>query len=163
MGQLMRHNEAVMRTAMMSTSQNMTMMQRTIGRQNEHIEKLLEDRRENFEMVEGLKSEHHERELASIEHEGREKRYSEMFEKASLLLPAVVNRISGKKLLPEHVSPMQDMLKTFAESFTPEQLSDIVPRLKPEQQIAFLEFMDASQSADKDAAKTKQLTKNSAH
>ena len=149
LGQLMRHNEAIMRTAIMSTNQNMAMMQRTIGRQNEHIEKLLEDRRETFEVTEDLKSQRHDRELASMQAENQEKRYAEMFDKASLLLPAVVNRVAGKKLLPEHVSPMTDMLKNFAESLTPEQLSNIMPTLKPEQQIALVEFIEASQGDDK--------------
>ena len=129
-------------------------MQRTISRQNEHIEKLLADRRETFEITEDLKSQKHERELMSLETENREKRYADMFEKASLLLPAVVNRVSGKKLLPETVSPMQDMLKGLAESLTPEQLTKIMPTLKPEQQIALLEFIEASQGD------TKQLPKN---
>jgi len=149
LGQLMRHNEAIMRTAVMSTNQNMAMMQRTIGRQNEHIEKLLEDRRETFEVTEDLKSQRHDRELASLQMENQEKRYSEMFDKASLLLPAVVNRVAGKKLLPENVSPMQDMLKGLAESLTEDQLAKIMPTLKPEQQIALLEFMDMSQGANK--------------
>lgn len=149
LGQLMRHNEAIMRTAVMSTNQNMAMMQRTIGRQNEHIEKLLEDRRETFEVTEDLKSQRHDRDLASTQMENQEKRYSEMFDKASLLLPAVVNRVAGKKLLPESVSPMQDMLKGLAESLTEEQLTKIMPTLMPEQQIALLEFMDMSQSENK--------------
>jgi hypothetical protein len=147
--QTMRHLEAVMRTSVMSTNQNMAMMQRTIGRQNEHIEKLLEDRRATFEITEDLKSQHHERELATRQAESQDRRYSEMFEKASLLLPAVVNRVAGKKLLPESVSPMQDMLKGLAESLTEEQLTKIMPSLKPEQQIVLLEFMDMSQGEEK--------------
>jgi hypothetical protein len=149
LGQMMRHNEAIMRTSVMSTNANMSMMQRTIGRQNEHIEKLLEDRRETFEITEDLKSQHHDRQLASMQAESQDKRYSEMFEKASLLLPAVVNRISGKKLLPENVSPMQDMLKGLAESLSEDQIAKILPTLKPEQAIALLEFIESSQDANK--------------
>ena len=145
LGQLMRHNEAIMRTAIMSTNQNMAMLNRTVSRQNDHIEKLLEERRESFELTEDLKSQHHDRELASLQMRNQEKRYSEMFDKASLLLPAVVNRVAGKKLLPESVSPMQDMLKGLAESLSEEQLAKIMPTLKPEQQIALLEFMEMSQ------------------
>jgi len=154
--QLMRHNEAIMRSNVLTTNQNLAMLQRTVANQYSHIEKLLDDRRENFEIVETLKSEHHERELATRESNSRQDRFDQMAEKANLLLPAVVNRIAGKKLLPETVSPMQDMMKTFAESLSPEQIATIMPTLKPEQQIALMEFMETSQE-------DKQLPKGGAN
>ena len=138
LAQLMRHTEALMRTTVMSTNQNMAMLTRTVASQNDHIE-----------LVEDLKSQQHDRNLKTIQMENQEKRYAEMFDKATLLLPAVVNRVAGKKLLPENVSPMQDMLKNLAESLTEEQLAKILPTLKPEQQIALLEFMETSQGANK--------------
>ena len=45
-------------------------------------------------------------------------------------------KISGKKILPEAVTPMEDMIRTLAESLSEEQLSRIMPTLKPEQQLA---------------------------
>ena len=61
----------------------------------------------------------------------------------------LLEKSSKTKLLPENVSPMQDMLKNLAESLTEEQLAKILPTLKPEQQIALLEFMETSQGANK--------------
>jgi len=160
LGQMMRHNEALMRTTVMSSNQTLGMLARTVANQGEHIEKLLKDRREGFETMEDLKSQRHDRELSTIEATNREERYQAMFEKAQLLLPALVNRVSGKKLLPESTTPMEEMLKTLAESFTEAQISAIMPTLKPEQQVVLVQFMEASQGETKQLASKTSNGKN---
>jgi len=151
LGQLMRHNEAHARAHMFATNQVLGIMSRTIEQlasQNEHLHT---ERRKGIEVTEDLMSQRHERELMSLEAENKSKQVQAMFEKANILLPALVNRIAGKKILPEETGPVGDMLKAFAESLDAQQMAHIMKALRPEQQIAIVEFLQSTQ-------KDKQLT-----
>lgn len=145
--QLMRHNEALMRTAVMGANQTIGLLTRTVRSQGEQIENLLSERRETFSLVEDLKSKKHERELMTLEAENQQKRHQDLFEKASLLLPTVVNRIAGKKLLPEANTALI-MIKELAESLSPDQLPGLMKSLRPEQQILLMDLMKATQEED---------------
>lgn len=158
MGQMMRHNEALTRIAVMGANQALNLQNRTISRQAELIENLLGKRIEEFELIENLQSQQHERDLATKAEENKQLRYQELFEKGKILLPVLANKIAGRKLLPEESDPMVETLKSFAETLSPAQISDIMPKLKPEQQIALMEFLSAMHDKE-DADEQKQLAK----
>lgn len=151
LGQVMRHNEGYAKANMFATNQVIGMLSRTVNQLAEHNEKLMVERRRSYETQEELLSLKHERDLMSIEAETKAKHMQALFDKGNILLPALVNRISGKKILPEETGPMTDMLKSFAETLDPQQLAYIMKGLRPEQQIAMIEFLQATQ-------KEKQLT-----
>ena len=52
---------------------------------------------------------------------------------------------------------MVETLKSFAETLSPSQISDIMPKLRPEQQIALVEFLEAMHKSE-DEDKQKRLT-----
>lgn len=153
--QIMRHNEALMRIAVMGANQALGLQNRTIARQADLIEKMMSQRMEEFELIEELRSNQHERELMTKAEEAKQERYNQLFEKGKVLLPVVANRIAGRKVLPEDTDPMVETLKSLVETLDPGQVSDILPRLRPEQQIALLEFIEAYQNEHGDK---KQLT-----
>lgn len=147
LGQMMRHNEALMRITMLSASQNMGIMSKTISTQATQIDKLLTDRQEYFETMEDLKSKRHERDLMTQEVEQRTLLQKEMLDSAKLLLPAVANRLAGKKILNEK-DPMAMGLKALVESLNSEQLQGMMSTLSPQQQILLAEFIQTSQGDD---------------
>lgn len=148
--QMMRHCESYARINAHVSSQTISQLQRMNGKQAEHIENLLQERHEYFEMLETLKSQHHERELSTLEAASKEKRNEQIFDSARLLMPALVNRISGKKILPEATTPTEELLKNFAESLNQDQMGKILQALNPTQQLAMLEFIQSTQKEDKE-------------
>lgn len=144
--QQMRHNEALVKTLAQTLGTTSGIMQRTIAQQAEHIERLQEQRFKSFEILESALSEHHRRDMEMLQMSSTEERKDKAVEKALMLLPAVVNRIGGKKLLPEHSSPRDIMLKDLISSLEGDQFERIAGALKPEQQIAFIELLKAFKS-----------------
>lgn len=140
LGQTMRHQEVTMRTAFGHLSQVMNIMHRNMAMLATHNEKLMEERRENFEMMEDLKSQRHERELMTAEAEIKQEGIRALIEKGNILLPVVVNRIAGKKVLAEG-NPELEVMQSFAESLSPQQAAAMMKVMTPEQQVAFSEMM----------------------
>lgn len=162
LGQMMRHNEAIMRISVMGQSQVSSLMQRTIANQQNQIESLLKDRRDTLEMTENLKSKQHERELATLEAEHNASMKERAFEKGSMLIPAVVNRIAGRKILAESATPAEQLMLSLAESLTQKQLENLLSTMGPEQRITFLELMEATQP-DEESGKPKSLPGGKQH
>ncbi len=155
LAQLMRHNAETHRASNQVIHQTHYILAKTVTSQQEYILKMENDRRDSLGMMEDLLSQRHERDLRSMEAENKEKRQQALFETGKLLLPAVVNKISGKKILPEETTPAEMMIRGLAESLTQEQLHKLMPILSPPQQIALVNFMSATQE---DEPETKQLS-----
>ena len=155
---IMRHNEALMRIAVLGANQSIGMLNRTVARQSDTIVLLLTQRVEEFELIENLKSQQHERDLATKAEEYKQERYNQLFEKGKVLLPVVANRIAGRKVLPEETDPMIETLKSLVETLDPAQVSDILPKLRPEQQIALIEFIEAYKNEHEEKEGKKQLS-----
>ncbi len=140
--QMMRHNEAIMRIATVASGQALSYLQRVNASQGETIEKLIAERMANFEVVETLKSQHFERALILEKERNQDKRTQDAFEKLMALAPVVVNKIAGKRLLPEHTTPEKEMLKSLLESLTPAQFESLQTILKPEQAVLIASMME---------------------
>ena len=54
---------------------------------------------QEFELIEDMRSQQHERMLASKAEENKQERYQQLFEKGKVLLPVLANRIAGRKVL----------------------------------------------------------------
>jgi len=155
MAQMMRHNEAMMRSTVMVSQSLMNTMRAAMEQAQSHNEKLMADKMQTFDLIEQLQSRRQERELAARQAEFSEKIKEEAFQKMMLLAPSVANRIMGKKMLPEPTTPMEETLKGLAASFTQEQMEQLANSglLKPEQLIAVLNLF---QGVMTDAKETKQ-------
>jgi len=137
LSQTQRHLEAVMRTSTMNTGHVMAMMQRTINRLADQNEALADDKLKTLEVLESLHSQKHERDLETRKAAHREELVEKGFDKLGLLMPVVVNKLTGRKMLPETASSKEMMISAFLESLSPEQLDKISSTLEPEQMAAF--------------------------
>lgn len=137
--QLMRHNEALMRTTMMGITQIIGTLQRQVSKQSETIEKLVQEKFDNLDTMEQLLGKKQERELEMREAETKQKLLTDAAEKAMALMPIVVSKLTGKAL-PGAPTANDELLKTFLSTITPEQLDKLTSILSPEQTMVVLEL-----------------------
>jgi hypothetical protein len=147
LSQQMRHNEVIMKTLVAGMGGAIQSLQRSAARNAELVETLMAQRMEDFKVVEEALSHKHERELSMMEQTAEIERKDKLIEKGLTLLPAVVNRISGRELVAAP-SPRDAMLKGLVDTLTPDQLNAIAGQLNPEQQIVLLEMLQAFQRDD---------------
>jgi hypothetical protein len=133
LAQQMRHNEALVRTSVGGWRDVINVLQKQAARladQNEFLQQKLMDMRTTVEVAESTR----EARLAErSEREARERRQDQLFDTFLPLLPAAVNMLSGKKLLPESTTPERMMVRKFFETVTPEQFKKMREVLDPEQ------------------------------
>lgn len=133
--QLMRHNEQQNRTMMTGIGAMVQMMNRTIERDQETIENLLDERRKNWDLIDQAKGRDHEREMELMAAHRKGEREDMMFQKINTLFPVILNKITGKDMMPvEQKSLIAGLVETLSE----EQFGQILSALKPEQQIVLL-------------------------
>lgn len=131
--QQMRHNEALVRTSVGGWREMISIMQKTLARQSDTIENLIAQRQETFATIEEAQSGKALREAEAAERQAREKRQDALIETFLPLVPAVVNMVSGRKLLPEKTTPERQMVVKFMETISPEQFQQMRGILDPEQ------------------------------
>lgn len=142
LAQLMRHNEAQMRTTTIGINGVMGHLVRRLESSDLMVEKLMRQRQEMFIAHESAMSTQHDRDTQLLMLEGSEKRKDEMFAKISLLMPVLVNKLAGKKVFDAD-DPAVMALKGFVSSLTKEQFQGILQNLKPEQQVALMAMMES--------------------
>jgi len=148
LAQMMRHNEAIMRTSVMGTNDLIRHYQQMVSSQMNRNSELEERHTHLVGMIEEVSSLKHERDIASLRAASDMKRKDDLVEKGMLLLPSVVNKLTGKKLLPEEITPEKATLVAFGKSLTPDQLEKFQAILKPEQLIAILSLLDSVMKAE---------------
>ena len=141
MSQLMRHNEALTRGIATSAASMLAIATRRAESQDRLVEKLLEERMRTFEVLEAAKSEQHSRDMELMMMDAGQKRKDEAFGKLMQLVPVVINRLAGGKVLPQKTDPLMMMLEPLIDSLSQEQLHNIGSSLKPEQMITFAEIL----------------------
>lgn len=153
--QFMRHNEAMTRTVVQSTSALTAIMVRRLESSDRTIQKLIEERNENFKVLEEARSEQHNREIEAHLITESEKRKDQAFQKLMALVPMVLNKLAGGKVLPDKSDPLMMLLEPLIGSMTAEQFQAIQGTLNPEQSLMFVDLLQTFQ-------KRKQLTETSA-
>ena len=143
--QLMRHNEANAHTIGAMIGPVMSAQAKIIERLTERLGKVEDQRFEVARVYETMLSEAHDRALRTDESKLKQRMMTEAFDKVSVLAPLVVNKMAGRRLLPEPESAANEVVNSLAESFTKEQIEKIAPLLKPEQFMAFLDLIKAAQ------------------
>jgi hypothetical protein len=132
--QLMRHNEAIAKTMVHAVAGITTVMARRLESSDNTVTRLTEQHHRNMELLEEAKSDQHTRDMELLTTEASETRKNQMFEKLALLVPVMINKLAGQKVLNAE-DPAAMMLKAFSESISPEQFKVIQQSLKPEQLI----------------------------
>ena len=138
--QQMRHNEALMRMLVSSGSTHMQHMERLLGKAYERIEGLEEERGGLLEVFETLQQNTHTRELENRDQDARLQNREDMLEQIKVLLPTVVNKLSGQKLLPEKTTPRDEIVHNLLASLNPDQLATLQAMLTPAQLAGFSEL-----------------------
>jgi len=145
LAQMMRHNEALMRMNTMAMGGVMTTLAKRLEAAEKFNEVLIAQRHSYLESLENAKSLQHDRDMEALQISGHEDRKAELFKKLEMILPLVINKVTGRKLLPEGTGG--DVFSTLANSLTPEQLQAIAPYLTQEQQMMFLTLLKSARDA----------------
>lgn len=133
--QLMRHNEQQSRTMVNGIGAVVGMLNRTLERLQDENEALREERRKNWDLIDSAKGREHERELELMDAHRKGEREEMLFQKINTLFPIVLNKLSGKDMMPvEDKNLLAGLVDTLSES----QFNQILSALKPEQQILLL-------------------------
>lgn len=138
--QLMRHNEANTRTMTLGLQGIVGNLVRRIESQDRLIDGLVEKRHKDLEIIEEAKNEQHNRDLEAFLAHAKEERTDKMFEKLALLVPVVINKLAGQKIMGND-DPGLLMIRTFASSLSPSQLEQIQSGLSMEQRLVLFEIL----------------------
>lgn len=141
MAMQMRHNEQVMQKYNAGIGEAFKYVSGVCNRLSDANEMMMKKLHANFELIEEMSQERHVREMEMMEVQSKEDRQRTLFNKGMMLLPAVANKLVGKKILPEDLDPLQLQLKEFADSLTPGQFTNLQTLLGPEQQISLITLL----------------------
>lgn len=142
-GQAMRHQEATMKAFTAMVGSSLGNMQRMLDTTVGSLNTMMDDKIKLLSLVEELTSRKHERELETSKQDHALAMKEAAFEKLASLAPVVVNRLAGRKMLPEAQSPQAAMMRSFMSTLEPEQLEQISRVLKPEQMIVLGEVIQS--------------------
>lgn len=154
--QMMRHTEALMRIHVNAPGQVIQQLQRIIARQQDQLSDYEEQRLKQFSLIEDLTNRKAERDMDMEKAAQRAKITGEFADKVMLLLPAAVNRITGKSILPETVTPESMFIKDFMKSITPEQMNALGTVFRAEQLMPLLQFYQKMQEEEQQKEQKKQ-------
>jgi hypothetical protein len=160
LNQLMRHNEAIMRTSVLATGQTMGGLIKQISRQNELIESLVDEKFKNLQVIEEAMSNKEDREFKRLEAARKGEMIRDAFDKFQALLPIIVAKLAGGKgggPVTKESAQRDAMLKSFMASINEEQLGALTSALKPEQQVMVFEMYQSIQNEEQQAQRTPQL------
>lgn len=138
--QQMRHNEILLKTNVSAIGGVVDHYQAILASQAARIRELEQGEREAKRLTEELMSQKHQRELEVTREQRIDKHLDGIADKVQLLLPTVVNRITGKTLLPESTSPEVEILRAVLNELTSEQLDKLRGILSPTQLVGLLEL-----------------------
>jgi len=142
-GQLMRHNEGIFKTAILGFHESLTALQRQNARMEEALTQAFEDKLSTIRLVEKLHSREHERKMEDKAQEESQEIKKAALEKLALLLPVVVSKLTGQKLLPDSTNGQGSAVQKLVASLRPEQYEELQRVLTPEQLILVLELAGA--------------------
>lgn len=152
---LMRHQEAIMRTATMGQAQVVGTLMRQNAVLSEMVEKFMSERLETVTLLESLLSRKQERDLEVQREASKQAMLTDAFDKIMTLAPIVVAKFAGKGSMPGVESPMEVQIRGLLETITPDQFQQLTGTLKPEQQFALAEIYQGLQDAEKKRAEEK--------
>ncbi len=146
LAQLMRHNEATMRTATIGQATVLGTMQKTVARQETMIERMIEDRFNSLAIMETLMSQQNERDIETAKATQKMDNTERLVDKAMLLLPTIINKFgsksnNGQKLLSEPMNPLEHQMASLVDTITPEQLEDMPKVFTSDQMMVLISML----------------------
>jgi hypothetical protein len=161
--QLMRHTEGLTRLLVANTAQTQAHGERMLTAAFKRIEELENDKLEAIRLVEQISNDTHTREIEMKREVAKIGRQQEAWESFKVLAPTIVNKIAGKHLLPQKITPKDEILHTLIASITPDQFETLKSLLKPPQLIGFMElYQIEAEEADRRKAEEEKKRKEMA-
>jgi len=140
----MQHTEVLLRAALGSQGLGLQYAHDELSAMRTRIRELEEGSLKILKLREKLLDRQASRDIATRKVEAEERRDKEMFEKISLLLPVVANKIAGKTVFPEGIHPTLDIAQRVMRSIDESQMERLAGILRPEQTAAVMELWAAA-------------------
>jgi len=140
-----------MRMLVANTTSTQRHTENLLDRAYARMKQMEEGRYESIKMVEDSLNERAQREIEQAQKRDKMQREDEMWQSARILFPTVVNKLTGKNLLPEARSPAEDIMIRLVGSFSTEQLMRINSVLNQSQQAGFHELLQMAVKKEEEA------------
>lgn len=140
--QLMRHNEAIMKTSTMKDTFLFSIMQREMARLSDKDERNEQQRMDMIVLQQETLNEAHTRRLSERKEEGDIALREGVFEQLKVLMPIIANRVAGKQIFPEEDKSFL-LMATLLENLTDEQQAFFRDSLSPPQVAILAEILEA--------------------
>lgn len=137
MAQSMRHTEVVFRTSSAGMGSAFQGLQHMVSQQSQIIADMMDDRFKTAELIETLSTAKHERDIELLREARKDETQRQLLENFKPMIPVVMNKLAGKKMLPE-ADPQSMMLRDLFKTMKPEQLAAIQQALTPQQAMIVL-------------------------
>lgn len=144
LAQLMRHNEAIMRSTSHMQASVITNMQKTVARQESMINNLVDEKFNNIVVMERLLSNQQERDIENAKAGHKMELQGQIVNKLMLLAPTIVNKLGKGKLLEEKTSPYEQQISSLADTLTEEQLGALQKIFTPDQLLVLIDVFKQS-------------------
>ncbi len=159
--QAMRHAEVYAKAMSGMVMSLAGTYQSTIARQQAMLEKLMDDKVESIDTMAELIEAKGERDVKLMAGKAKAQGIQELVGRLGVLLPAAVNRMSGKPIFPVEDSAMMMMVKALFTSMAanPDKLEKLMGLLSPEEGVAFMNLYEQISEAKKKEDKETALAK----
>jgi hypothetical protein len=138
--QTMRHLEAVMRSATITSSMQLQTMQRENVRLADMNERFAQQQVDSLILMQDLMNDATKRRLAERREESGLAMKEEAMSKLAALVPVVINRIAGKSVLPEEDRSFM-LMSALLENLTEDQQAHFYSSLSDAQKITLAEVL----------------------
>jgi hypothetical protein len=142
MSQLMRHNEAIMRTSVIQTSHVIQVLQQENASQRELLAKQAEQSIDAMAMIQETLDNATQRAIETKNAQMKQDIIAGVFEHLKLIIPVALNKLAGQKIAPETDASFMQLAALF-EGMPKEQQEAFVSQfLNPAQAAVFAEFLE---------------------
>ena len=138
--QTMRHLEAVMRTATVSTGYQIQMMQKELERLSTHNQHYAEQQLDFMVLMQDTMNDATKRRLMERDAEANVAMKEDAMSKLNALLPVIINRLAGSQVLPEQDKSFM-LMSALLENMSDEQQQAFYDQLTVAQRMTLAEIM----------------------
>jgi len=140
MSQLMRHNEASARIALLSARETIVDYRREVGELRSMVRHMTQAHFKLIETHEKLINEDHKRQLELRKARFDEARQEKVFDQIAQILPIVLRMFAEGKSEVLQDTALKMQVSNLVESLSEEQILDFARRLEPAQQMSFMDL-----------------------
>jgi hypothetical protein len=156
--QQMRHSEAsakiaaaAMSTLVTGFSSMMARQSSMLERQSAMVETLMAEKIESMNMMRLLSDDAEERDIRLIQSRAKAKGVEKLVDRLGLLLPAAVNKIAGRAILPDRDPALMMMVKGLFTSLasSEDKMKALAAIMGPEEAVAFMNILEEVSAKEK--------------